>query len=59
LVTSTQLKSFRPYAIILSFFTAAVLTSGIDPLNQLLLAIPLTLLYEIGIILVKLGEFKK
>jgi len=59
LVTSTQLKNFRPYAIILSFFIAAILTSGIDPLNQLLLAIPLTLLYEIGIILVKLGEFKE
>jgi len=59
LVTSKQLKSFRPYAIILAFFIAAILTSGIDPLNQILLAIPLTLLYEVGIILVKLGEFKK
>lgn len=59
LVNSSQLKNFRPYAIILSFFIAAILTSGIDPLNQILLAIPLTLLYEIGIILVRLGEFKK
>ncbi len=59
LVTSQQLKKFRPYAIILSFLIAAILTSGVDPLNQLLLAIPLTLLYEVGIILVRLGEFKK
>lgn len=59
LVTSKQLKNFRPYAIILAFFIAAILTSGIDPINQILLAIPLTLLYEVGIILVKLGEIKK
>ncbi|MDF2954191.1 MAG: Twin-arginine protein secretion pathway component TatC [Thermodesulfobacterium sp.] len=59
LVTSSQLKSFRPYAVILAFLIAAILTSGVDPLNQLLLAIPLTLLYEVGIILVKLSEFKK
>ncbi len=59
LVNSSQLKNFRPYAIILSFFIAAILTSGIDPLNQILLAIPLTLLYEVGIILVKLGEIRK
>ncbi|PMP93929.1 MAG: twin-arginine translocase subunit TatC [Thermodesulfobacterium geofontis] len=59
LVNSSQLKNFRPYAIILSFFIAAILTSGIDPLNQILLAIPLTILYEVGIILVKLGEIRK
>lgn len=59
LVNSVKLKSFRPYAIILVFFISAILTSGIDPLNQILLAVPLTLLYEVGIILVKLGEFKK
>jgi sec-independent protein translocase protein TatC len=59
LVTSEQLRNFRPYAIILSFFIAAILTSGFDPLNQILLAIPLTLLYEVGIFLVRLGEFKK
>lgn len=59
LITSSQLKNFRPYAIILAFLISAIITSGPDPLNQLLLAIPLTLLYEVGIILVKLGEFKK
>jgi len=58
LVNSSQLKKFRPYAIIFFFFLAAIATSGIDPLNQILLALPLTLLYEVGIILVKFGEIK-
>jgi sec-independent protein translocase protein TatC len=59
LVNSKKLKKFRPYAIILSFIISAILTSGADPLNQILLALPLTVLYEAGIILVKLSEIKK
>ncbi len=54
-----KLKKFRPYAIILSFLISAILTSGADPLNQILLALPLTVLYEVGIILVRLSKFKK
>ncbi len=59
LVNSAQLKNFRPYAIIFFFFIAAIVTSGSDPLNQIILALPLTLLYEVGIILVRFGEIKK
>ena len=58
LVNTQQLKRFRPYAIISAFLLAAIFTGGADPLNQILLALPLTLLYEVGIILVKLNEIK-
>ncbi|WP_051920393.1 twin-arginine translocase subunit TatC [Thermodesulfobacterium hydrogeniphilum] len=59
IVSVEELKRFRPYAIILAFLIAAIVTGGADPLNQILLAIPLTLLYETGIILIKMTSLKK
>ncbi|HAA84408.1 MULTISPECIES: twin-arginine translocase subunit TatC [Thermodesulfobacterium] len=52
-------KKFRPYAILLAFFISAILTGGGDPFNQIILAIPLTLLYETGIILIRLFKTLK
>ena len=43
----------RKYAIILSFFIAAILTPTPDIFNQCIMAIPLILLYEIGILAVR------
>lgn len=59
IVELDQLKKFRPFAVILAFIISGILTTGIDPVNQLLLAIPLTALYEVGIILIKLDPFKR
>ncbi len=59
IVSIQDLKRFRPYAVILSFLIAAVVTGGADPLNQILIAIPLTLLYEAGIILIKITSLKR
>lgn len=44
------LKSKRRYAIVIAFVIAAILTPP-DPLSQIILAIPLILLYEISIII--------
>jgi len=41
----------RKYAVILAFILAAVITPTFDPINQILVAIPIILLYELGIIL--------
>lgn len=59
IVNLEQLKKFRPYAIILSFVFASIITTGVDPLYQILLALPLTVLYEIGIILIKLTTLRR
>ncbi len=59
IATLDQLKAFRPYAIILSFVLASILTAGADPIYQILLALPLTILYEIGIILIKITQFRR
>jgi len=48
-VCCNQLKSFRRYAIVLIFILSAVLTPP-DILSQLILALPLILLYEISIL---------
>jgi sec-independent protein translocase protein TatC len=53
MVSIEQLKSFRPYFIVGSFVIAAVVTPP-DVLSQVLLAVPLCVLYEAGIIVARL-----
>jgi sec-independent protein translocase protein TatC len=52
IVTIEQLKQFRSYFIVGSFVVAAIVTPP-DVVSQLLLAIPLCLLYELGIIMAR------
>ena len=51
IVDVRRLSSYRKYAILVAFVLAAVITPTPDPLNQSLVAIPLWILYEIGILL--------
>jgi sec-independent protein translocase protein TatC len=55
LVTVEKLKSIRPYVIVGAFVIAAVVTPP-DVMSQLFLAIPLCLLYELGLLLAPLFE---
>ena len=48
MVTIQQLKDFRGYFVVLAFIIAAIVTPP-DVVSQLALAIPMCLLYEIGI----------
>ena len=52
-VTIEKLKSFRGYFIVLAFIVAAVITPP-DIVSQLSLAIPMCLLYEVGLLAAKL-----
>ena len=52
-VTVQQLKSIRSYVIVGAFVIAAIVTPP-DVLSQLFLAIPLCLLYEVGLLLAPL-----
>ncbi len=47
-----KLKQIRPYVIVGAFIIAAIVTPP-DVLSQLLLAIPLILLYELGLLMAK------
>jgi sec-independent protein translocase protein TatC len=53
LVSVEKLKQIRPYVIVGSFIIAAVVTPP-DVMSQLLLAIPLCVLYEIGLLIAPL-----
>jgi sec-independent protein translocase protein TatC len=53
LVTVEKLKSIRPYVIVGAFVIAAIVTPP-DVMSQLFLAIPLCLLYELGLLLAPL-----
>ena len=50
LVSVEKLKQIRPYVIVGAFVIAAIVTPP-DVMSQLLLAVPLCLLYEVGLLL--------
>jgi sec-independent protein translocase protein TatC len=54
-LTVAKLKDVRPYVIVGAFVVAAVVTPP-DVVSQLLLAIPMCLLYEFGILLSQVIE---
>jgi sec-independent protein translocase protein TatC len=58
LVTLAKLKESRPYVIVGAFVIAAVVTPP-DVISQLLLAIPMTLLYELGLLIARFYQPKK
>lgn len=57
-VTPDVLRKKRKYAILLTFVVAAILTPP-DVVTQLMMAGPLIVLYEIGIIISKMAKKKK
>jgi sec-independent protein translocase protein TatC len=50
IVTAAFLSRHRKYAILLIFIAAAIITPTTDPFNLFLMAVPLMILYEVGII---------
>jgi sec-independent protein translocase protein TatC len=59
LVTPSFLGKNRKYAILLIFITAAIITPTPDAVNQCLMAFPLMILYEVGILGVRIFGKKK
>lgn len=58
ILTPAFMRKYRRHAIVLIFIVAAFLTPSPDPVSQLILAVPLILLYEISIIISKLARKK-
>ncbi|MBL4818331.1 MAG: twin-arginine translocase subunit TatC [Deltaproteobacteria bacterium] len=58
LVELSTLRSGRRYVIVLAFIVAAVLTPTPDPLTQTLMAVPIILLYELGIFWARMAKFR-
>lgn len=55
LVTVERLTKYRKFAILAVFIIAAAITPTPDPFNQTLVAIPLYLLYELGILFARIA----
>ena len=53
MVPLAKLKEIRPYVIVGAFVVSAIVTPP-DVLSQLLLAVPMTLLYELGLLVARL-----
>jgi sec-independent protein translocase protein TatC len=49
ILTPAFMRHYRRHAIVIIFVLAALLTPGTDPVSQVLLAIPLLVLYELSI----------
>ena len=58
IVTPQLMRKFRRHSIVTILIFAAILTPGTDPVAQVLLAIPLVLLYEISIFVSKIFSKK-
>ncbi|MGE5432706.1 MAG: twin-arginine translocase subunit TatC [Syntrophomonadaceae bacterium] len=52
------MRRYRRHAIVVIMILAAFLTPGTDPVSQLVLAVPLVLLYEISIFVSKMSQRK-
>jgi len=59
MISASALRRARPYAIVVILFVAAILTPTPDIFTQLLLAVPLYILYEATIIIIRMTGRKK
>lgn len=59
IVNSKMLSKQRRYAILIIFIVAAILTPSPDAVSQILMAIPLMVLYEVSIFVAKFARRKK
>ncbi len=58
IITPRIMRTYRKHAIVAILFLAAILTPGTDPVSQVILAVPLVLLYEISIFVSKMSQKK-
>ncbi len=58
IITPAFMRKYRRHAIIVILIVAAVITPTVDPVGQLMLAIPLVFLYEISIFVSKISRKK-
>lgn len=58
ILTPKFMRKYRRHAVVTILILSAILTPGTDPVSQLLLAIPLVILYEISILVSKIFQKK-
>ncbi len=58
-VTTRRLIRFRRFWLVISFVLAAIITPTFDPVNQVMVAVPLLVLYEVGILLARFANRRR
>ena len=53
IVNARSLGRFRRYWVVVAFILGAIITPTFDPVNQALVAVPLLVLYELGVLLAR------
>ncbi|MEI8202875.1 MAG: twin-arginine translocase subunit TatC [Bacteroidota bacterium] len=53
ILTPAILKKYRRHSIVVNFFISAIITPSVDMFTQTIVAIPLIMLYELGIVVSK------
>ena len=56
IVDIESLAKIRRYVIVAAFLIAAILTPTPDPITQTMMAVPIVLLYEIGILVARMAR---
>jgi len=56
IIQAAMLQQYRRYAIVIGCVLAAVITPTADPFNFVLVAVPLVILYEISILVVRVSQ---
>ena len=59
IITHKSLKRFRRWVILLAFVLGAIITPTVDPITQITVALPMILLYELGLIFIRITEPEK
>ena len=59
IVSHEFLARNRRYAIVVAFVLGAIITPTFDPINQSLVALPIIVMYEVGVWLAKIGGRKR
>lgn len=59
IVNAKMLSAYRKYAILVIFIAAAILTPTPDAFSQILMAIPMMVLYEVGVIAARMFGKKR
>jgi sec-independent protein translocase protein TatC len=58
ILTPKFMRKYRRHAFVIILIVSAILTPGADPVSQVILAVPLVLLYEISIFISKISSKK-
>jgi sec-independent protein translocase protein TatC len=58
ILKAQYMRKYRRHAIVVIFIASAFLTPGTDPVSQVILAVPLVLLYEISIFISQMAQKK-